>query len=249
MVDHDAACAVLGLFASTVWLKLWSVTASRGWIDPKVTRKVIHCSSGPLFLATWPLFSKRPRARVCASLVPLASLLRLAHAGLRGRNQSPEAQVELVKAISRTGHSNEALRGPFLYTIVLFIATCFFWRESPIGLIFIAQMAAGDGLADLIGRHWGGGCKWPGCINDKSMIGSLAFVAGGFTISWALCWWFSHMGCFTFPAKHVHGTLPALSCLALISLACAAAELVPGLDDNLTVPFVAACLSKFLFRP
>ena len=33
------------------------------------------------------------------------------------------------------------------------ICVCLYIRESPIGIIAISQMAAGDGLADIVGRY------------------------------------------------------------------------------------------------
>ena len=40
-----------------------------------------------------------------------------------------------------------------IYTTVLFLCTVFFFRDSPIGVVAMSQMAAGDGIADIIGRH------------------------------------------------------------------------------------------------
>ena len=41
-----------------------------------------------------------------------------------------------------------------MYTIVLFLGTFLFFRSSPIGVVAITQMAAGDGIADIIGRYY-----------------------------------------------------------------------------------------------
>ena len=51
-------------------------------------------------------------------------------------------------------------------------------------MIAVTQMAVGDGLADIVGRQWGS-VKWP-FSKSKSLIGSGAFLVGGFTISAAL---------------------------------------------------------------
>ena len=40
-----------------------------------------------------------------------------------------------------------------LYTVVLFLGTLLFFRNSPIGVVAICQMAAGDGIADIVGRY------------------------------------------------------------------------------------------------
>lgn len=52
----------------------------------------------------------------------------------------------------RSGSNSEALGGPLLYTIMLFLGTLLFFRGSPIGVVAISQMAAGDGIADIVGR-------------------------------------------------------------------------------------------------
>jgi dolichol kinase len=54
---------------------------------------------------------------------------------------------------SRSGSKTEALGGPLIYTTVLFLCTLLFFRDSPIGVVAMTQMAAGDGIADIIGRQ------------------------------------------------------------------------------------------------
>jgi len=63
-------------------------------------------------------------------------LIRLLLAGLK----KPEAGTTttgtmtkasgLVAAISRSGNPAEVLQGPFIYTIVLLLATVFYWRTN-----------------------------------------------------------------------------------------------------------------------
>jgi hypothetical protein len=56
-VGMAAACVVL----STAWVQLWSVLVSRGSLQSTVSRKIVHCGSGPLFLLLWPFFSPSGR--------------------------------------------------------------------------------------------------------------------------------------------------------------------------------------------
>ncbi|KAJ1476991.1 hypothetical protein T484DRAFT_1823014 [Baffinella frigidus] len=60
-------------------------------------------------------------------------------------------------------------------------------------------MAAGDGMADIVGRKYGS-VKWP-WDKDKSLVGSLAFVAGAFAATWGILAWFSAFGLLTLPAS------------------------------------------------
>merc|ERR1712232_1395707 len=88
-------------------------------------------------------------------------------------------ESDLAGAISRSGDSKEALGGPLIYCVILLFFTLFSWTDSPIGIVSIATMAVGDGLADLVGRRLGSTNKW--FFNkSKSMAGSAAFVAGAF---------------------------------------------------------------------
>lgn len=232
VVQRDPVCVVGGLIGATVWLKFWTTLARRNLIDPKVSRKMVHCGSAPLFLMTWPFFSSTPEARLWACIVPGVSTTRLLLAGL-GR------QEELVKAISRSGKRSEAFGGPFLYCCVLFAATALFWRDSAVGIVAVCQMAAGDGAADIVGRKFGQ-VKWPGFAN-KSVAGSTAFVVAGFLVCFGLLHWLQWFGCLTLADPDM--LVPKL---LLISVACAAVELVPKVDDNITVPLAAALLTWWL---
>ncbi len=67
--------------------------------------------------------------------------------------------------------------------LVLIGATLLCWRDNPAGLIAIAMMCGGDGLADIVGRRWGNSAKLP--YNDqKSWAGSAAMLAGGYGMSY-----------------------------------------------------------------
>ena len=78
---HDAGVAVISAAGAVLWLGVWTTLAKRGAIQPTVSRKIVHCGSGPLFLAMWPFFSSRPAARLVAAGVPLLQIVRLVSAG------------------------------------------------------------------------------------------------------------------------------------------------------------------------
>jgi phytol kinase len=87
----------------------------------------------------------------------------------------------LVKSVSREGDRHELLKGPSYYCAVL--ATCIlaFWRDSPAGLVAIAMMCGGDGLADIVGRRLGT-VKLP-YNSSKSWAGSAAMFLGGLAMA------------------------------------------------------------------
>lgn len=73
---RDAAVSVVVAGESMIWLKLWSTLASNGALDSKLTRKIIHTGSAPLFIAHWPLYSHLPSAKYFAAAVPFLQTLR-----------------------------------------------------------------------------------------------------------------------------------------------------------------------------
>jgi phytol kinase len=105
--------------------------------------------------------------------VPCINAARLALVG-SGAVSDPA----LVQSTSRSGDRRELLGGPLYYVGVLAAVTVLFWRDSPAGLIAVAMVCGGDGLADIVGRRWGGGnpLPWNG---DKSWAGSTGFWVGG----------------------------------------------------------------------
>ncbi|GAB5030406.1 phosphatidate cytidylyltransferase [Nannochloropsis oceanica] len=244
----DLSGATLVGIASAVWLKLWTTLATSGKVDSKDSRKLIHCGSGPLFMLCWPFFSADPSARFFAAAVPLLQAIAVIASGLA--KEQPDAPTltnattikmkpsGLVAAISRSGNPAEVLRGPLIYVIVLLLSTLSFWRESMVGLVAISQMAAGDGMADIVGRRWGEK-KWA-FSSTKSYAGTGAFVVSGFLVSVGLIAWF-----------HLWGLVPALTLgvvgrVGVISVLCAMVELVPWGDDNVSVPVVASVLATAL---
>lgn len=96
-------------------------------------------------------------------------------------------------------------------------------------------------MADLVGRRLGKNNKWP-FAKDKSMAGSAAFVVASTLTSTALAAWMSYSGCLTLPMSMTE-LVPRIFTISVLS---AAVELVPGTDDNWTVPLAAAVLSILL---
>ena len=230
-------CAVLG----TVWVKVWTSATKNNLITPVFSRKIIHTTSAPLFMLFWPLFSSSDYARFFAGVVPALNAFKLYLAG----SDREGGDKELANAVSRSGDIKEALGGPFLYTIILFSATVISWRTSLPGIVAVSTMAAGDGMADIIGRRFGKTNKWF-FSESKSIAGSIAFCLSAFLVSMALILWldFSTGG---IDAITGMGLESISTRIGVISILCTAIELVPGADDNWTVPLAAALLTQFLF--
>lgn len=147
-------------------------------------------------------------------------------------------EAELANAVSRSGDVKEALGGPFIYVLILLACILSFWRDSLAGIVALSAMAAGDGMADLVGRRFGKNNKWF-FSSSKSIVGSAAFFVSSTMCAVGLAVWMQYAGCLTLGMG-----LPELIIrICGIMAACAAIELLPLGDDNWTVPLSAAVLS------
>lgn len=169
---QDVSVTLLVGIGAYAWVKMFDALAERRIFDQKLSRKLVHLSAGPLFILSWVLFSPDPYARYMAALVPCMQALRLIAVGT-GWLDSPNT----VRAVSRSGDRGELLRGPLYYVLIMVAITTLYWRDSPVGIIALALMCGGDGLADIVGRRFGSSNKLP--YNDsKSLSGSFAMFAG-----------------------------------------------------------------------
>lgn len=210
-------------------------------LQPRDSRKIIHTLSAPLFILFWPVFSDAAGARFFCAVVPLINGIRLYTAA------SGKGETSLAAAVSRSGNVQEATGGPFIYVCILAACILLFWRDSAAGIVALSNLAAGDGLADLVGRRLGANNKWPGIFSDKSVAGTLAFWVGATACSVGLLLWtqsFTAAGSFVLQMKG----LELATTVAAISGVAALLELVPWADDNYTVPAAAAVLTMLFLH-
>ena len=234
---QDLVATILTFAIALAWLRLLDALAARGVIEQRLSRKLIHIGTGPLFVLCWNLYSSAIWARFLAALVPLAITGQFLLVGL-GIVKDPAA----VQAMSRSGDRREILKGPLFYGLIFVACTIAFWRHSPIGILALMIMCGGDGLADIIGRRYG---KRPIAAGSwKTWAGSSAMFLGGFVFGFGFLWLFNAFGNFQ-PAMPLGKT--ALSC-AIISLMAAVVEALPFEDvDNITTTVTAVLLGLVLF--
>lgn len=220
------------------WVNLWSNLAEQGVVDSKTTRKLIHITSAPLFMATWPLFSEAPAARFVAAAVPLLQLGRLIAA-------SQDDDSKMASAISRTNKGSELLKGPAIYAGILALASLA-WRNNPGAITAITQMAVGDGMADIAGRNFApkdgtGRIPWN---KDKSIAGTVGYIASASAATWGMLNWFASQGM-------LQPDTPVLPAAIGLSVVCGLIETLPAekikIDDNISVPLAAAVLGQMIF--
>ncbi len=231
---QDIVATVATFAVALTWLRLIDMLAHRSLIEQRLSRKIIHIGTGPLFVLCWNLFSAEPWARWSAALVPLAITGQFIAVGV-GLIKDEAA----VKAMTRTGDPREILRGPLYYGLVFVACTVLFWRGSPVGILALMLMCGGDGLADVIGRRFGK-AKLP--FNaDKSWAGSAAMFLGGFGFA------FGFVALFTLFGNFRLDLLSAAGAIALISLIATVVEALPFRDiDNITLTVVALILGLWL---
>mmetsp|Transcript_3211 Transcript_3211/g.7516 ORF Transcript_3211/g.7516 Transcript_3211/m.7516 type:complete len:367 (+) Transcript_3211:26-1126(+) len=236
MIGQDIGMAILTAFLGYVLVKLISMGYENDLYGSKVSRKLSHVLSAPLFMIFFPLFSAADGSRFFAGLVIMSNIVRLYLAGIG-------LDAKLANSVSRSGDKSEALGGPFIYVCLFEVFTLLFWRTSPIGAVAMSTMAAGDGMADLIGRKFGRNNKW-WFSEDKSIVGTVAFAVASALTSFGVVELFMATG-------YMQSALLPLELftrVSIISVVCALIELLPVGDDNYTVPISAAALASLLLH-
>ena len=236
MNPQDIVATILTFVVAVAWLRIIDMLAARGILEHKLSRKIIHIGTGPLFVLCWILFTPSDSARYLAALVPLLITIQFLLVGL-----SILKDDAAVQAMTRTGNPREILRGPLLYGIIFVVCTIAFWRTSPVGILALMLMCGGDGLADIIGRRYGR-AKLP--FNpQKSWAGSAAMFLGGFIFALVFVFLFQALGYYALPYDALNITLRVL----LIAFVAALVEMLPIESiDNLTTTATAIVLALWL---
>jgi phytol kinase len=236
---QDIVATILTMAISLIWLRSMDAIAHRGLISQRLSRKIIHIGTGPIFVLAWNFFSEAPQARWLAALVPLLITAQFVLVGM-GIMRDEAA----VNAMTRTGDRREILRGPVYYGIVFVVATLVFWLHSPVGILALMIMCGGDGLAEVVGRRWGGArLSWS---TDKSWAGSAAMFLGSAAFGLGYVLLFNAMGHFD-PALT---TGPTTLVVLVIALVATVVESLPFKDvDNITTTASAIATAWLLTGP
>ncbi|KAK4385598.1 putative phytol kinase, chloroplastic [Sesamum angolense] len=230
---QDAAATALVVGGAYVLVSTFDNLTRRNIIEQTLSRKLVHILSGLLF---WHP-GQSSGARYFASVVPSLNCLRLVMNGL-----SLTTDEGLIKSVSREGKPEELLRGPLYYVLVLILCAIVFWRESPVGMISLAMMCGGDGIADIMGRRFGS-VKIP-YNPQKSWAGSISMFLFGFLVSIGMLYYFAVLGYIQLE------WMQTLERVALVSFVATLIESLPTtgiVDDNISVP-LASMVTSFGFR-
>lgn len=230
---------IITLVVALVEIRSLDFAAQRGWIESRLSRKLIHILTGPLFVLCWLLFPSPDLwyFRWLAALVPLLFSVQFALIGLGVVKDEAS-----VKAMSRNGDRREILRGPLFYGIIFVVMTLVYWKDSPIGIIAVMLMCGGDGLADILGR----GIKSPKLPwnKDKSFAGSMGMLLGGWVLAMLI------LGFYVLAKASSFGPFSAyLLPVTIIAVVATLVESLPLKDvDNITVTLAAMALGYLLFH-
>lgn len=160
-----------------------------GKVSKNVTRKVIHIFVAPIAVVAWMLFSGGVFSRWLALLVPLLFVLLFL-----GIGTGKIINEDFVNSMSRSGDPKELLGGT-LYYATLFCVVTILWFYVPVtGIagatpavaLILGCLAGGDGLADVIGRKYGGDKKFGIGGAEKTLAGSFGMFIGSFLFSYIL---------------------------------------------------------------
>ena len=217
------------------FLRLMDYLAHRGIIESRLSRKIIHIGTGPIFVLCWLMYPDVQISRWLAALVPFIITTQFVLVGT-GLLKDDAA----VKAMSRTGDRREILRGPLFYGIMFIAMTLIYWKDSFIGIPALMMLCGGDGIADIVGRRVNSP-KLP-WSREKSVAGSLSVFAGGWLLTIFIFAIYVWMGEFSGPLSQF--LLP----VTWIALGATLVESLPFKDvDNITLPVLAALLGHLVF--
>lgn len=235
MIPYSWLAFLVTAVICIIWLRSVDFLAHRGWIEARLSRKIIHIGTGPLFVLCWLLFPDDPVARYLAAVIPFLITLQFALIGFGVIKDQAS-----VDAMSRTGDPKEILRGPLYYGIVFVLLTIIFWKTNPVGIIALMMLSGGDGMADLIGKRFGKN-KLPWSKN-KTPIVTMAVYFAGLLLSLFV------LGIFALADESFQPASRHLMPVLLIALVAALVESLPFTDiDNITVPLVAVLSGLALY--
>ena len=226
---------IITFLIALAFLRLMDFLAQRGIIESRLSRKLIHIGTGPIFVLCWLMYPDVFIGRWLAALVPLVITAQFALVGL-GIIKDEAA----VKAMSRTDDRREILRGPLFYGIVFVAMTLIYWKDSLIGIPALMIMCGGDGIADLVGsRLTSPKLPWS---REKSVAGSISVFVGGWLLTILIFGIFVFMGTFSGPMTRF------IAPVTWVALGAMLVESLPFKDvDNITVTLACVVFGTFVF--
>ena len=240
----DIIALVLSLITVMAVVQINGKIQKSGKLATYVTRKIVHIVVAPVFVLTWLFFTGTAASRYFAMVVPLLFVVQFTAIGT-GKLKD-EA---FVRSMSRSGDPAELLKGTLYYAIIIVLVTIFWFYIPPTGssqanpgaFVIFGCLAGGDGLADIIGRKYGGDKKFGIGGAEKTVVGSIAMFLGSFVFSFGLIALFAlSLETGTFDLGQLFLPILVISILATLVEAFS-----PPNIDNLTIPIAVMLLIVF----
>ncbi|MFW9783524.1 MAG: diacylglycerol/polyprenol kinase family protein [Candidatus Heimdallarchaeota archaeon] len=230
----DFIAMLISIVSLFILVQINALIRKNGKVSTIITRKLVHIFAGPIFIISWLLFSGKIFSRFIAMIVPILFVLQFIAIGTgKMKNES------FVASMSRTGDPKELLGGTLYYAIIMVIITIFwfYFPENPTSLILIGCLSGGDGLADIIGRKYGGDKKFGIMGSRKTLIGTLAMFFGSFFISIILVLIFS----IVVPTMNIFTLITPITFISVVTMIVEA--LSPKGIDNWTISVVVVVMA------
>ena len=224
----DLIAMIISIVAVMMVVLINGAIQKSGRLSSDVTRKIVHIFAAPVFLVTWVLYSGTALSRYIALIVPLLFVLLFV-----GIGTGKVVNEAFVGSMSRSGDPAELLKGTLYYAIMICVVTILWFYApagNPLAFIVLGCLAGGDGLADVIGRKYGGERKFGVGGAEKTIAGSIGMFIGSFLFSFILISMFS-LEFATFDILALFLPVLVLSLVATIVEA-----ITPKNLDNWTVP-------------
>ncbi|NTU53818.1 MAG: phosphatidate cytidylyltransferase [Chlorobiaceae bacterium] len=190
-----------------------------------ISRKITHICAGSVIIFL-PLFHDCEWSRFLNIAVFAVWTILLIQKGLFAADDD-----QAVKTMTRTGDKRELLKGTLYFVVVAMICGTIYYKEFP-GVLAMAVLGWGDGLAPIVGTRMGR-MKYK-ILCEKSVEGSLAFFAGALLAGLFFVWLI----------------IPEAWDPVKISLIALAATIVEGLSpkevDNILIPAVVIGLAAVM---
>lgn len=157
-LKRDMAATAITMTICVMLIKSIDLLVYLQVIGGKLSRKMVHILTGPVYLLCWNLFSASGSAKYFCAIVPLLVTLQFASIGLGIIKDDAT-----VATLSRSGDRRDLLFGPVFYGLVFVVCTVWFWRHS-VGSI--VRKIANCSHILLVGTHghvwwrWLCRCYW-----------------------------------------------------------------------------------------
>jgi phytol kinase len=223
----DLIAMVISIVAVMMVVIINGAIQKSGKLSSDVTRKIVHIFAAPVFLLTWYFYSGTALSRYIAMIVPLLFVLLFVGIGTgKVKNDA------FVASMSRSGDPGELLKGTLYYAIIIVLSTLlwFYVPANPMAFIVLGCLAGGDGLADIIGRKYGGEKKFGIGGAEKTVAGSVGMFIGSFLFSIIL------IGIFSLELVAFNLAVLLLPVLVVSLVATIVEAITPKNLDNWTVP-------------